>query len=137
MSRKVISLGYLIPNDGVSVEDFRRAITNVGFFGRSDIECINRKGCSYIELSDDLVLAKVDLDTAFVTPRRFHEEIGYMRSRAIVVFRVEFRVEGDKLDTLKAGKRTPLYSNSPEVVHIKRNLSLPFEVSSGYGVDMI
>ena len=137
MSRKVVSLGYLIPNDGVSIEDFKKAITNVGYFGRSEIKCINRKGCTYTQLSDDLILAKIDLDTAFVTPRRFHEEIGYMRSRATVVFRVNFKVEEDGRDTLKTGERTPLYSNSPEVVHIKRGISLPFEVASGHGIDMI
>lgn len=70
MSRKVIQLLYVVPND----EDFNAAFWNVVLYFEEK-GCMTKCGCNVWELSNDLMIFAVNIDTAFLTPKRFNVEL--------------------------------------------------------------
>ena len=151
MSRKVIQLGYLLPND----LDYEKAFWNVvkTFQDRGIIS----KHCGFNswEISPELVMIMVSIDTAFLTPKSFnveldgtvfrwqskkynHEYNGDLKeiARCGCVVRVEYPLQdGAPLDK-PLGCYSPYIIKTEEKAHEHR-FSRPYNVAAGVGLDWI
>lgn len=151
MSRKVIQLGYLLPNDLDYEKTFWNAVKTFQDRGVISKSCWL---CTW-EISPELVMAFVSIDTAFLTPKRFNVELDstvfrwkskkYDQefnadlkdiARCGCVVRVEYPLQdGAPLDN-------PLDCYSPYIVKTEEKahghrFTRPYNVAAGVGLDWI
>lgn len=70
MSRKIIQLGYLVPNTDRHVTAFEEVLK---YF--VDKGCLAKEGLMGFKLSSDLYFYKVDIDNSFLSPKRLWVEL--------------------------------------------------------------
>ena len=136
MSRKVITLGYLVNPEEDPLWHFKDTL-------REFIEdgALSEHGVSYQMLESDIFLATVDIDTAFLTPMRLHVALNSYSmhpcfTSPVCIFRIERGFDKDlPRDILLMDQ--PYYASHPHVAKKHEGYSIPFVVAAGMGMDMI
>lgn len=140
MSRKVIQLVYLVPeNNTTTAEKHRSNVLEAReLFDRAYQEyAIERKtmhesAYRIFELSPDLILITVDIDTAYLTPGLWHECVnGFcFQFTDSCIARIEYPIKEEFKSVAY-----PLYSSSPEVQRTKRGTVPYYRFMTGRGLD--
>ena len=137
MSRKVITLGYLVNPEEHSLDRFKSALN---YFIEDG--ALSEFGVAYYILESDICLATVDIDTAFLTPKRLNVAVGSYSgigpcfSGPACIFRIERPFDKDlPRDILLMDQ--PYYASHPHVAKKHEGWSIPFAVAAGMGMDKI
>lgn len=130
MSRKVIQIGYLVPNIPKVLNDFDLAVLDTKLLF-----------CKTIDISNDLVLKVVDIDTAYTTPPTFNVALHCRLDgcKIYTVFRVEYKVDADWRDTIKAGHKLRYNADSDQIYRFCNGyfeLTRDYRVMCSDGLDM-
>lgn len=137
MSRKVITLGYLVNSEEDALRRFQDALKEFIEDG-----ALSEYGVAYHPLESDVCLATVDVDTAFLTPTRLsvalgsYYGIGPCFGSPACVLRIERKFDKDLPSDILLMDQ-PYYASHPHVAKKKEGWSIPFAVAAGMGMDMI
>lgn len=140
MSRKVIQLVYLVPENNITTAEKHRSdvLDARELFDRAYQEyAIERKSMhknayKIFELSPELILIIIDIDTAYLTPGLWHESVNGYRFQFTdsCIARIEYPVQEEFKSVTY-----PLYSSSPEVQRTKRGITPYYRFMIGRGLD--
>ena len=140
MSRKVIQLAYLVPEDNTTtMEKHRTDVLNARelFNSAYHMFAVERKSMhahAYrtFELSPELILIVVDLDNAYLSPRLWHNYTNGYRFQFTdsCIARIEYPVK-EEFKSINY----PLCSSSPEVQRTKRGTVPYYRFMVGRGLD--
>ena len=137
MSRKVITLGYLVNTEEDTFQRFNSALKEFIEDG-----ALSEFGVEYRPIESDIYLITVDVDTAFLTPTRLsvalgsYYGIGPCFGHPVCILRIERRF-GKDLPSSVLLMDQPYYASHPHVAKKKEGWSIPFSVAAGMGMDMI
>ena len=137
MSRKVITLGYLVNSEEDTFQRFSSALKEFIEDG-----ALSEFGVGYRKIESDIYLITVDVDTAFLTPTRLsvalgsYYGIGPCFSAPVCIFRIERKFDKDLPSDILLMDQ-PYYAHHPHVEKKKKGWSIPFAVAAGMGMDMI
>ena len=136
MSRKVITLGYLVNSEDSTLQFFKNRINEFVEDG-----ALSEYGITYFPIEKDICLATVDIDTAFLTPKRLNVAldsyyIGPCFTSPVCIFRIERGFDKDLPNDILLMDQ-PYYASHPHVAKKKEGWSIPFAVAAGMGMDQI
>ena len=137
MSRKVITLGYLVNSEEDTMRRFYDALQEF-----IDDGALSENGISHHPLERDIHLITVDIDTAFLTPTRLsvalgsYYGIGPCFASPACVLRIERKFDKDLPSSVLLMDQ-PYYASHPHVAKKHEGWSIPFAVAAGMGMDMI
>lgn len=136
MSRKVITLGYLVNPEEYSLDKFKSALN---YFIEDG--ALSEFGVNFHPLENDIWLVTVDVDTAFLTPPRLYEQVNSRNVTSVFtnpacIFRIERKFDKDLPSGILLMDQ-PYYASHPHVAKKKEGWSIPFAVAAGMGLDQI
>lgn len=136
MSRKVITLGYFVNSEDSTLQFFKNRINEFVEDG-----ALSEFGITYFPIEKDICLATVDVDTAFLTPKRLNVAldsyyIGPCFTSPVCIFRIERGFDKDLPNDVLLMDQ-PYYASHPHVAKKKEGWSIPFAVAAGMGMDQI
>lgn len=136
MSRKVITLGYLVNPEEDTI---RRVYDTLQEF--IDDGALSEHGISQHPIESDIRLITVDVDTAFLTPKRLNVALdsyytGPCFTSPVCIFRIERGFDKDLPNDILLMDQ-PYYASHPHVAKKKEGWSIPFAVAAGMGMDQI
>lgn len=136
MSRKVITLGYLVNAEHDPFWHFRNTLREF-----IDDGALSEFGVAYHQLESDICLVTVDIDTAFMTPTRLHVALNSYSmhpcfTAPVCIFRIERGFDKDLPGSVMLMDQ-PYYTSHPHVEKKKEGFTIPFAVAAGMGMDQI
>ena len=135
MSRKVITLGYLVNTE--EIESFFHRLREF-----IDDGSLSEFGIAQHPIESDIRLITVDVDTAFLTPTRLsvalgtYYSVGPCFSSPVCILRIERKFDKD-LPSGTLLMDQPYYASHPHVAKKEEGWSIPFAVAAGMGMDTI
>lgn len=137
MSRKVITLGYLVNPEEDAIRRFYDTLQEF-----IDDGALSEHGIVQHPIESDIRLITVDVDTAFLTPTRLsvalgsYYGIGPCFSAPACILRIERKFDKELPSDILLMDQ-PYYASHPHVAKKKEGWSIPFAVAAGMGMDMI
>lgn len=137
MSRKVITLGYLVNPEEDTFQRFNSALKEFISDG-----ALSEDGVAYRPIESDIYLITVDVDTAFLTSTRLSVALGSCCGvgpcfgSPACIFRIERKFDKDLPSDILLMDQ-PYYASHPHIAKKKKGWSIPFAVAAGMGMDKI